>query len=105
MTDAEYQKKYGLAAGEYDTILVSQGGVCALCGRPPAKRALAVDHCHACGRYRKWLRLSVRGLLCSNCNRGLFRENPALLRLAAEYFQRHRDICPWRLKEAQRVRS
>jgi len=102
VTDAEYLKIYGLQPGEYAAIFEVQNGRCAICGRPPAKRALAVDHHHACGRYKKWLRASVRGLLCSNCNRGLLRETPATLRRAADYFQAHLDICPLH-KEVERV--
>ena len=39
----------------------AQGGVCAICGKPPAKgKRLAVDHCHSTG--------VVRALLCNPCN-------------------------------------
>lgn len=40
-----------------------QGGVCALCNRPPKRRRLDIDHDHT--------RLVVRGLLCVRCNRAL----------------------------------
>jgi len=51
-----------MTVDEYDVILSSQGGMCALCGiTPSATRRLAVDHDHTTGR--------VRGLLCSSCNR------------------------------------
>ena len=103
MTDKEYLTKYGLQPGEYQQILEAQNGRCAICGRPPAKLSLAVDHCHYCGRKKAWKRGSVRGLLCSNCNRGLLRENPDLLRKAADYFEAHRRVCPARLKEAERA--
>ena len=63
-----------------------QSGVCAICGRPPKTRRLAVDHCHKC---KKRKRESVRGLLCHACNRGLFGESPVLLRKAASYFEAH----------------
>lgn len=52
-----------LSPDEYETRLESQGGVCAICGNPPAKRKLSVDHDHATGL--------VRGLLCFRCNRAL----------------------------------
>jgi len=60
-------KEYGLQPGEYGQMFEVQNGRCAICGRPPAKMRLNVDHCHRCGRYKKWLRASVRGLLCPNC--------------------------------------
>jgi len=57
------QKTYGLEPGQYDALLSSQGGRCAICGNKPVKRRLAVDHDHITGR--------VRGLLCMRCNRAL----------------------------------
>lgn len=52
-----------LSPDEYEALLEAQGGVCAICGNPPAKRRLSVDHDHATGK--------VRGLLCFRCNRAL----------------------------------
>lgn len=43
----------------------AQGGVCAICGHPPKRVALNVDHQHG----RKDRR--VRGLLCHRCNRAI----------------------------------
>jgi hypothetical protein len=62
---------------------VSQGGRCAICGKVPRSRRLAVDHDHKTGE--------VRGLLCASgdfgCNKGLgyFNDDPELLRRAYEY--------------------
>jgi hypothetical protein len=68
--DYELKKTYGLAPGTYDQMLAAQGGKCAICGidDPGTRtrrrtRRFAVDHCHDTG--------AVRGLLCSNCNRGI----------------------------------
>ncbi len=59
-------KKYGITPEQYDAMLESQGGVCALCGGPPQYgRRLSVDHCHETDR--------VRGLLCSYCNTAISR--------------------------------
>jgi hypothetical protein len=55
-----------------------QGGVCAICGNPPKKRPLHIDHNHRTGR--------VRGLLCYRCNRALPTYATAeWLRRACEY--------------------
>lgn len=79
-------KLYDLTEGQYAKLIDLQGGVCAICGRPPGATKLAVDHNHTTGE--------VRGLLCgrnpwTNCNRGLgqFRDNPEWLRRAASYLE------------------
>jgi len=47
----------------YDALLKHQGGGCAICGRPPKKRRLDMDHDHRT--------MEIRGLLCVRCNRAL----------------------------------
>lgn len=71
--------RYGLTQQQYDNMLASQGGVCAICLAEPVDRPLSVDHCHSTG--------VVRGLLCHGCNVGLgyYRDAPDLLRAAACY--------------------
>jgi hypothetical protein len=55
------QRKFGISLDEYDAMLKSQSGVCAICAKPCATgKRLAVDHNHKTG--------AVRGLLCSSCN-------------------------------------
>jgi len=62
--DLHLQRKYGITQKEYDEILKSQGGVCAVCGKINVVRGkpanLAVDHNHETGQ--------IRGLLCNRCN-------------------------------------
>ena len=62
-----------------------RGKVCALCG---TEEGLVVDHCHDTGKLRE--------PLCQSCNKGLgfLRDDPALLRAAAEYVERHREMSP-----------
>lgn len=81
----QLRRNYGLTHVEYAAMLEAQGGLCSLCGRPPGKRRLDVDHDHTTG--------AVRSLLCSLCNRGLgyFRDDPALLRAAIRYLEAHRE--------------
>lgn len=71
--------KYGITKAIYTSMVDSQGGKCAICGRIAA---LVVDHSHETGK--------VRGLLCSNCNSGLgfMGDNPVVLRTAADYLAR-----------------
>ncbi|MGY1687715.1 endonuclease VII domain-containing protein [Geodermatophilus sp. SYSU D00867] len=75
------QRRYGITAEEADAMLAAQGGLCAICRTAPAAH---VDHDHDTGR--------VRQLLCFHCNGGLgqFKDDPAALRAAAGYVERHR---------------
>jgi hypothetical protein len=80
--DLHLQRKFGIGTAEYEALLEAQGGVCAICGRPPRKgSSLHVDHDHDTGL--------VRGLLCFRCNGGLgqFAESPQRLMDAAEYLE------------------
>ena len=65
----------------FDELVVQQGGVCAICGRPDPEH---VDHDHETG--------AVRGILCFNCNGGLgqFRDSIDSLLTAASYLEAHR---------------
>ncbi|WP_041795234.1 endonuclease VII domain-containing protein [Modestobacter italicus] len=76
-------RRYGISAQEADLMLAAQGGLCAVCRVAPA---VHVDHDHATD--------AVRELLCFNCNGGLgqFRDDPAVLRAAADYVERHREL-------------
>lgn len=66
-----------------------QGGLCAICHKPEKEidkktglpRPLHVDHNHVTNE--------VRGLLCGECNKGIgsLKENPTILRNAAEYIE------------------
>lgn len=79
------KRKFGITLATYDEMLQVQGGVCAICGRPPREDiSLHVDHEHGTGR--------VRGLLCFRCNNALgdFDDDPALLLRAVEYVTRSR---------------
>lgn len=65
----------------YDVLLEFQGGGCAICGKPPGKRKLDMDHDHKT--------MEVRGLLCTTCNRRLTgRVTIPWLRDAARYLER-----------------
>jgi hypothetical protein len=76
---------------QFDDMLHSQHGMCAICGASPDAEqygVLAVDHCHTTGK--------VRGLLCANCNNGLgrFKDNPEALEAAAAYLRKYREPLP-----------
>jgi hypothetical protein len=75
------RRDYGLTAAQYRAILIKQDAGCAICGVSQSDKGarLSVDHDHLTGM--------VRGLLCRACNRSLggFKDDPELLRRAAEY--------------------
>lgn len=75
-------KKYGLTAESYDSLLATQGGVCAVC-KVPSTRRLEVDHCHQSGK--------VRSILCHNCNSALGHAKDDVKRLEAliQYLSQH----------------
>ena len=78
----EYQLRtqYSITKEDYETILSSQIGCCAIC-KGKCTRRFAVDHDHNTGK--------IRGLLCNKCNRGLglFLDNPNYLEAAAKYIK------------------
>jgi hypothetical protein len=74
---------YGVSKDELDRMLKDQRGLCALCGDPPKRKALALDHCHRTGK--------VRAFLCHRCNGalGLLKDDPILCGRAANYLRRY----------------
>ena len=80
-------KQLSLTIEDYDRMFLEQGGLCKVCGETETLvkngklQLLSVEHCHSTGR--------VRGLTCNTCNRGLglFKDDPKLLRAAADYLE------------------
>jgi hypothetical protein len=75
-----WKSKYNLTEEDYETLLRLQGGACAICKEPPAKKKfLVVDHDHVSGE--------VRGLLCGRCNSGIgmLLDDVAVVRAALQY--------------------
>jgi hypothetical protein len=59
--DHALRAAYGLTCDDYQRLLAAQGGVCAVCGKPPVKWRLVPDHDHTTG--------AVRGLCHHRCQR------------------------------------
>jgi hypothetical protein len=79
---------FGITESDYQRILASQNGVCAICGGENRnKRNLAVDHCHKTNK--------IRGLLCTMCNTALgkFKDSALLLENAIKYLDGGRHDC------------
>lgn len=77
-------RTYGITQADYDKILESQGGRCAVCMRSAEEfsKNLAVDHCHK-------EPFIIRGILCTYCNHRLVgrHTDPELLRRIADYLE------------------
>ena len=82
------EHKYGITIAEYEILLKSQNGVCAICNQSETSKhqsgkikSLAVDHCHKTGK--------IRGLLCDKCNRalGYFKDDPDITERATKYLR------------------
>jgi hypothetical protein len=71
--NSRLKRVFGITQDEYECLLKSQEGVCAICKLGPNGIRLAVDHNHKTGQ--------VRGLLCITCNTGIgmFKDDPDLL--------------------------
>lgn len=77
------KSRYGLSIDQYQQMLESQYGLCAICRKPETvgSGALSIDHCHDSG--------SVRGLLCRKCNTAIGQlSNQTLLQNAIDYLER-----------------
>lgn len=89
--NAYYRRNYGIDDSTLQSMKEEQDNKCYLCGldgfvmnSKVHKEKLVVDHDHETGKNRK--------LLCHNCNRalGLFKDNPEVLRKAADYVEEHK---------------
>ena len=85
--DRQYKLKYGITLEERNA-LIDEDPHCQIC-RIPFEGLTAsnihTDHCHDGGQ--------VRGILCTNCNRGLghFQDEPELLLAAYAYLKPHKE--------------
>lgn len=87
-TSRYLRRTYKITLEDYERLLKSQNGRCAICGgegflmdASRHKVKLVVDHDHKSGR--------IRGLLCHNCNRalGLLHDDSTALQTALEYLK------------------
>lgn len=85
-----FKRYYGISSADYQRMFAEQGCVCAICKQPERAKTpkgelkwLSVDHCHDTK--------AVRGLLCASCNHtlGHATDDPAILRAAADYIEKH----------------
>jgi len=74
--------RYNISIDDYQELLDSQNGRCAICGEAINQKTCRIDHSHVTGK--------VRGLLCVSCNTGigLLKDSPDVLASAAEYLRK-----------------
>lgn len=95
-------RRFGLTEAQYDELLASQEGRCAICLRKPHHRRLAIDHDHRCCPPGTACDNCRRGLLCNDCNYrmlgricqegALGREHAiSVLKRAVKYLDREND--------------
>jgi hypothetical protein len=84
-------RRYGLTKKDYETMLIEQNNVCAICGNGQTAKVngktkpLFVDHCHNTNQ--------VRGLLCHTCNRNLaVLDNTDWVAKATVYLQQRANL-------------
>jgi hypothetical protein len=78
------KRKYGMTPEDFDKMLESQGGRCAICGSDdPGRDWWSTDHDHATG--------AVRAILCNNCNGalGMLGDSAMTVRAAWHYLEWH----------------
>jgi len=82
---SQLRRNYGLTPVEYNKLLVGQNNSCAICGKPPYKVRLSVDHSHISNK--------VRGLLCFHCNTilGHAYDDIKILSNAVKYLEKYYD--------------
>ena len=84
--NAQMKYRYGITFDQFEKMILEQGGTCAICRRPFGLLGLekpAMDHSHNTGENR--------AVIHKSCNLGLgyFKDDPTLLRLAAEYMDKY----------------
>jgi len=83
------KNKFGMTPSDYEVMLNSQNGCCAICGKHHTefnvknKTRLCIEHNHQTGK--------IRGLVCVKCNSviGFANDNIQVLENAIEYLKRN----------------
>lgn len=89
---ADLRRRYGITPTMRDTMLACRDNKCDICGRTVMRgggkgaTSAVIDHCHSAKK--------VRGVLCSNCNRGLgfLQDRVEVLERAIAYLRHHQTV-------------
>jgi len=87
------KSKYGLTREAFAAKLEAQGGHCPFCPPGSVPEIFVVDHDHRCCGSQWTCGKCVRDILCHRHNRalGIWDDDPAQLRAAADYIERHHE--------------
>lgn len=90
--NARLQESFNITMDQWQALLQSQGGVCAICrGKRPM---YDTDHDHGLERAGMSIEQTIRGLLCKRCNRRLLPaalDDVEILGRAIDYLTYARD--------------
>lgn len=78
------ERHYNMSLEEYQAKLLEQRGVCAVCGLPPVKGRLAVDHNHETGENRGLIHRWPCNVLI-----GIMERFPTIVTLGVRYLRRY----------------
>ena len=80
------RRRFALLGADVAKLYDMQNNLCAICKSPEKHKRFALDHNHVTGK--------VRGLLCQQCNMaiGLLKDDPKIVRAAAEYIQKKEEL-------------
>lgn len=97
--DKWIRAQYGMTRAQWNALLESQGGKCAICGTTEGRgngktNHFHIDHDHGCCPGKKSCGKCIRGLLCNQCNPmlGYAQDDPKILRAAAAYLDRWKEV-------------
>lgn len=81
---ARLKREYGITVERYQELLKEQNFMCVICTTPlrEGDPNTHIDHCHKSG--------VIRGILCTNCNRGLghLKDSMEILEKAIRYLEK-----------------
>lgn|ERR1700675_1186968 len=86
----DHLKPLGWFTELFEKVLKQQGRKCAIC-RKPLNLEKVQNGARACADHEHTDPPKPRGIICTNCNAGIgqFKDNPKVLRRAAEYLEKY----------------
>lgn len=82
-------KMKGISQERFDSMMIEQGGSCAICFKALTPPTANIDHDHSCCPGKRSCGKCVRGLLCQGCNYGIghFADSITNMQSAIDYLR------------------